>query len=62
MTGDQNVESLLAKVLMGNQVLYTLLVFSNGALANTPDARQTMSEDVAIRAASYIKDSGSPEQ
>lgn len=54
--GDESTESLLNKTLVGETVLYTLLVFSQASTVNEPQKRQELSEQAAIRAASFVKE------
>lgn len=55
VTNESQVESMLTKVLVGDLVLYTLLTFNGDSVAQTPESRKSLSEDVAIRAVNYIK-------
>lgn len=52
----QATESLLNKTLVGGTVLYTLLIFDQVSKVSEPKKRQEMSEQAAIRAASFIKE------
>ncbi len=52
--GQSTTESLLNKTLIGNTVLYTLLVFDGTSQVSEPIERQQMSEQAALRAASFV--------
>lgn len=52
----EETEALVTKTLFGSNVLYTVLMFSGTRADVGAEARQTLSEDVAIRAASFIRD------
>lgn len=52
--GESTTESLLNKTLIGNTVLYTLLVFDGTSQVSEPIERQQMSEQAALRAASFV--------
>lgn len=54
--GDNATESLLNKTLVGKTVLYTLLVFDTTSQVSEPSTRQQMSEQAALRAASFVKE------
>ncbi len=54
--GDSSTESLLNKTLVGETVLYTLLVFDSTSQFSEPSVRQDMSEQAAFRAASFVKE------
>lgn len=49
-----SAEALLTKMLLGPEVLYTPLVFPPGGAGAASDNR-SLSEDVAIRAASFVR-------
>jgi hypothetical protein len=49
-------EALLTKTLVEGSVLYTVLVFTGRNQQTGSDTRRSMSEDVAIRAASFVRD------
>lgn len=52
---NNSTESLLNKTLVGDAVLYTLLVFDQKSAVSEPNKRQEMSEQAAIRAVSFVK-------
>ena len=56
VTDDSQVESLLTKTLVGDHVLYTFLAFGGDAAGYAEEARPKLSEGVALRAASYVKE------
>ncbi len=53
--GEMHSESLLTKVLIGDQVLYMLLMFSGDESVVAPVSRQERSEQAVVRAANYVK-------
>ena len=54
VTGSETVESLMTKTLIGPTVIYTFLVFQSDSKVSEPAKRQTMSENAAVRAASFV--------
>ena len=50
-----STESLLNKTLVGDSVLYTLLVFDQKSSVSESNRRREMSEQAAIRAVSFVK-------
>ena len=54
----QEKETLVTKTLLGQQILYTVLMFSGASQQIEAKPRQEISEDVAIQAASFVRELG----
>lgn len=57
VTEQGSFDKLTTKLLLDGMVLYTVLIFDTQS-GGTPEARQEMSEGVALRAASFVKGQG----
>jgi hypothetical protein len=55
VTPNGTIESRLTKALIGENVLYTLLIFSNENTGQPPVMRDQVSADIAVRAASFVR-------
>lgn len=56
VTSGGSEESLLTKIMIGEHVLYTFLVFDENATDYAEESRPAISKNVAIRAASYVRE------
>lgn len=56
ISDNAQTEAYMTKILIGNQILYTILEFNGSSAAQAPQDRSTMSEGAAVRAASFLRE------
>lgn len=57
VSGTSTTESYMTKALVGDTIIYTLLIFADAAPDQAPVSRSDLSANAAIKAASYVRNS-----